>query len=246
MVDIPRQSQPLSAAAAPIVCQAPSAVAAEPPLFEAEGGRFVGSQGGRIAGVGHSSGGVQTASMAGQENRAGLVGINDRRKGNSAEGADGRVRMDAEPAAEGSSRPDQQVGAGVSPGVDLWAADDGEDDWDADLAQLISSAAAFRPAPDGAARPPQPQPAAGPSGRGALAPAGPAAYTPHPPPAQQVISSSKLLQDLVDNVPSIAYARTAIMSLGPFCTPQPSTCMCTIRVSYHPAYMESCIFATRR
>ncbi|BDA50405.1 probable DNA replication ATP-dependent helicase/nuclease DNA2 at C-terminar half [Coccomyxa sp. Obi] len=187
IVDIPRQSQPLGAAPGPVRCQALSTMAADAPLSSsAEGRRLAAqgsSQGGRNAGAGHSSRDVHAASSVGQENRAGLVGDGGVQQRDSAGVAD----MVALPAAEGS-RPDQ-VQAGVSRGVDLWAADDGEDDWDADLAQLISSAAALRPAADGPAQPPQPQPAAGPSGRGAPAPAGPAAYAcarPHPSAAPQV------------------------------------------------------------
>ncbi|CAL8464813.1 g4348 [Coccomyxa elongata] len=190
MVDIPRQTQPLSAAAGPIRCQALSTSSADAPLSSVEGRGVAArgsSQGGRIAGVGHSSGDVHTGSTIGQENRGGFDGNGDVQRRESAGVADGRAHAVAQPPADGS-RP-EQVQAGVGPGVDLWAADDGEDDWDADLAQLISSAAALRPAPDGPAQPPQPQPAAGPSGRSAAAPAGPAAYAcarPHPTAAPKV------------------------------------------------------------
>lgn len=177
MVDIPRHTQPLSAAAGSVRCQAPSTLAVDVPLSSVEGRGGVAkgsSQGGRIAGVGRLSGDVHTESTIGQENRGGFVGNGDVQRRESAGVADGRAHAVAQPPADGG-RP-EQVQAGVGPGVDLWAADDGDNDWDADLAQLISSAAALRPAPDGPAQPPQPQPAAGPSGRGAPAPAGPAAY----------------------------------------------------------------------
>lgn len=91
---------------------------------------------------------------------------------------------------EEASKPDQAL-------PDLWAGDNGEDDWDGDLAALMESAAALRPAAEPKQALQQPPP--GPSGRGAAAPAGPAAYASaqmHPSLVHQVRASNPDLTKL--------------------------------------------------
>ncbi len=122
--------------------------------------------------------GVAGADLAAQENRGSMRG-----KENEILPA-GKQMVEAgqsQQPAEGRA-PDQSL-------PDLWAGDDGEDDWDGDLAQLMESAAALRPAVQEPNLALQQPPAAGPSGRGGAAPAGPAAYAPvraQPSLAQQV------------------------------------------------------------
>lgn len=120
----------------------------------------------------HSNDPQAAAVRVGRESNGSLLGQNRVEQRQVAEAAS--LQPGRAGSAEGGRAP-EQASARV---VDLWAGEDGEDDWDDDLAQLLDSAAALRPAAaaDTAEAPAMQQPLAGPSGRGAAAPAGSALY----------------------------------------------------------------------